>query len=186
MISHAISRRIYNELNNGRTVNRSLYDEGREKDNPLYHELMHNKIEYTEMYDALGYELNHGDGFFFIKEADNADPHREATVKIVALLSVLGQATMLLGYRYSLLVTGGAGFSEEMAKEVSSNEEFTDILAAVGLKADFWHETKSVLIDRRITYLNSAGRMLLSESGQAFFFQLFNEITEDTNEQSDT
>ncbi|MEJ1298030.1 MAG: hypothetical protein RPU52_13360 [Candidatus Sedimenticola sp. (ex Thyasira tokunagai)] len=173
MINVSLSRRIYGELNNGRVINRSLYDEGREKDSPLYHELLHQKDAYTEMYDAMGYELVHGEGYFFIRESDSHDPHRDATVKVVALLTILGQATMQQGFQFSLLTGEGAGFSQEMAAELDGKEEYEDIKAAVGLKGKVWQEIKNILIERRIVYLNSSGRAVLTDCGKSFFQQLF-------------
>jgi hypothetical protein len=173
MLNAMLSRTIYAELNAGHVINAHLYNAGAEKNNPLYLELSTEREDYARLYDALGYELVHRPGFFFIREAATDDPYREATVKVVALLTIIGRGIMQQGYRFSLLVNEGSGVSEEIAQALDSAEEYRDIMQAVGLKNGLWQEMKNNLVERRIAYINDAGRLVLADSGRHFFDTLF-------------
>lgn len=175
MLNSMLSRVIYAELNAGRVINLHLYDNGTKKSNPLYLELSAERADYTNLYDALGYELVHQPGFFFIRELGADDPYRDATVKVVALLTIIGRGIMQQGYRFSLLTNEGSGLSEEAVKPLESGEEYRDIMQAVGLKNELWQELKNNLVERRVAYLNDAGRLVLTDSGGYFFNSLFHD-----------
>lgn len=175
MIDPILSREIYKELNAGHVINARLYDVGAEPGNRSYKELSDQREEYTRMYDALGYELVHRPGFFYIRELSNTDPYRGAAVKVVALLTVIGRGVTQLGYLFSLLTSEGSGLSEEDAKTIEGIEEYRDIMAALGLDGGLWQEIKNALVERRIAYLNEAGRLVLAESGKYFFDSLFSD-----------
>lgn len=173
MINAMVSRAIYKELSNGRVINKAIYDEERLKDNPLYRELFDAREKYAELYDALGFELIHKEGFFFIRDAEEVDPYREAMTKVVALLTVIGYGVMQLGFRFSLLIGEDAGISEAQAAELSAREDCRDILSAVGMKGDLWQECKNILVERRIAFINTHERIVLTDAGAFFFRELF-------------
>lgn len=176
MISKELSQKLYADLINGKTVNKHSYLTKTNElvDNPFYNEIFNNLVEYKALYENITFELIHKNpGFFFIREL-NGDDVNEATIKIQALLIVIGRIVTEKGYLFDTLTDYRAGIKLEDLSVAMDEERYTDILhtckLCVGKNIDV--EIKNNLIARDLMFINSRGHYVLSNSGQSFFSAL--------------
>jgi hypothetical protein len=171
MINTNISVDIHDHLNNGRTVNKTMLNNGKLIPNFEYNELDTNEPEYKKMYEYLGHSLIRGDGgeFFYLSSGDG---YNEAAVKIATLLTIIMRHAHLQGFMSDHLERVNAGISEDDTKKYEEDEDTTDLLNAEKLTKGLWQEMLINLRDRNIMFVNGAGRLVLTESGSAFFTML--------------
>jgi uncharacterized pyridoxamine 5'-phosphate oxidase family protein len=178
MISNEFSQMIYSQLINGKAINKHGYivkTNGME-DNPLYTEIFTNFDEYKQLYQRINYELVHkNSSFFYIRELAGSDAN-EATIKIQALLIIIGRIITEKGYLFDVLTDHRAGIKLEDFSVAMSEERYLDILHTCKLcvSRSIDDEINNHLIARGIMFKNSRGYYVLSDAGTAFF----NELTE--------
>ena len=105
MISNERSQIIYNDLIKGKTINKHSYvlKTNELEENPLYNEIFINFDDYRQLYLRINYELVHkNSSFFFIREL-NGQEANEATIKIQALLIIIGRIVTEKGYLFDVL-----------------------------------------------------------------------------------
>lgn len=178
MISNELSQAIYNDLVKGKAINKHSYviKTNELEENPLYNEVFINFDEYRLLYQRINFDLVHkNSSFFFIREI-NGDDANEATIKIQALLIIIGRIVTEKGYLFDVLTDHRAGIGLEDLSVAMSEERYSDILHTCKLciSRSIEEEINSHLITRGIMFKNSRGHYVLSDAGAAFF----NELTE--------
>jgi len=178
MISIELSQAIYNDLVKGRTINKHSYvvKTNELEENPFYNEVFINFDEYRQLYQRINFDLIHkNSSFFFIREINGGDAN-EATIKIQALLIIIGRIVTEKGYLFDVLTDHRAGIGLEDLSVAMSEERYSDILHTCKLciSRSIEEEINSHLITRGIMFKNSRGHYVLSDAGAAFF----NELTE--------
>ncbi|WP_411726970.1 condensin complex protein MksE [Methyloglobulus sp.] len=176
MISKELSQKLYADLINGKTVNKHNYQIKTNElaESPLYNEVFNNLDEYKVLYENINFELVHKHpGFFYIREL-NGDEANETTIKIQALLIVIGRIVTERGYLFDTLTDYRAGIKSEDLVVAMEEERYTDILHTCKLCKDRNIETeiKNNLISRELMFINSRGHYVLSNAGQSFFSEL--------------
>jgi len=176
MISNELSQKIYNQLINGKAINKNSYVEKSNEltENPLYSEIFINFDEYRQLYQRINFDLvNKNGSFYFIRELNGGDAN-DATIKIQALLIIIGRIVMEKGYLFDVLTDYRAGIKLEDLSLAMSEERYTDILHTCKLcsSRSIEDEINSHLIARGIMFKNSRGHFVLSDAGAAFFSEL--------------
>ncbi|MEQ1484533.1 hypothetical protein [Methyloglobulus sp.] len=175
MISKELSQKLYADLINGKAINKQSYLSKINElvDNPLYNEIFNNP-DYPILYENIGFELVHKQpGFFYIRKL-NGDEANETTIKIQALLIVIGRIVTEKGYLFDTLTDYRAGIRLEDLNEAMEEERYTDILHTCKLcmGKNIEAEIKNNLIERDFIFINSRGHYVLSNAGQSFFSSL--------------
>ena len=176
MISNELSQAIYNDLVKGKTINKHSYKiKTNELDeNSLYNEVFINFDEYRQLYQRINFDLIHkNSSFFFIRDISGGDAN-EATIKIQALLIIIGRIITEKGYLFDVLTYHRAGIGLEDLSAATSEERYSDILHTCKLciSRSIEDEIVSHLITRGIMFKNSRGHYVLSDAGTAFFSEL--------------
>jgi hypothetical protein len=176
MINNELSQIIYNDLAKGKTINKHSYivKTNELEDNPLYSEIFINFDEYRQLYQRINFDLVHkNSSFFFIREIYGGDAN-EATIKIQALLIIIGRIVTEKGYLFDVLTDHRAGIGLEDLTAAMSEERYSDILHTCKLckSRSIEEEIYSHLITRGIMFINSRGYYVLSDAGAAFFSEL--------------
>ena len=178
MISNELSQMIYNQLINGKAINKRSYiiKTNELEDNLLYTEIFINSDEYRLLYQRINFELVHkNSSFFYIRELAGSETN-EATIKIQALLIIIGRIITEKGYLFDVLTDHRAGIKLEDLYAAMSEERYLDILHTCKLcgSRSIDEEINNHLITRGIMFKNSRGHYVLSDAGASFF----NELTE--------
>ncbi len=176
MISNELSQAIYNQLINGKVINKHRYNIKINQlgDNPLYTEIFTNFDDYRQLYRRINFDLvDEKNGFYFIRELSGGDAN-EVTIKIQALLIIIGRIITEKGYLFDVLTDYRAGISLEELSMAMSEERYADILhtCKLCLSNTIEKEIDNHLIARSIMFKNSRGHYVLSDAGAAFFSEL--------------
>jgi len=132
MIQSKKSQRIYNDLINGRIINKFSLDlhDNQLIPNADYSELFTNLESYSELYRNIGFELVFRDSFFFIRDLNLGDTYKEMAIKIQISLLIIARKITAAGYGYELLENENAGISAELLKEFSQQEDVQQLILA--------------------------------------------------------
>lgn len=98
----------------------------------------------------------------------------EATIKIQALLIIIGRIMTEKGYLFDVLTDYRAGVKSEDLSAAMSEERYLDILHTCKLcvSRNIDEEINNHLITRGIMFKNSRGHYVLSDAGTAFFREM--------------
>ena len=176
MISNELSQAIYNDLIKGKAINKHGYvlKTNELEENPLYNEIFINFDEYRQLYQRINFDLVHKNSrFFFIRELSGCDAN-EATIKIQALLIIIGRIITEKGYLFDVLTDYRAGIKLEDLFVATTEERYLDILHTCKLcnSRGIEEEINNHLIARGIMFKNSPGYYVLSDAGCSFFSEL--------------
>ena len=176
MITTKLSQTIYSQLINGRAINQHAYilKTNELEDNGLYNEVFNNFDEYNSLYQRINYELVHRNScFFYIRELDGEDAN-EVTIKIQALLIIIGRIVTEQGYLFNVLTDHRAGVKAEDLAVATTEERYLDILHTCKLciKRGIEEEINNNLVGRGLMFINSRGHYVLTEAGASFFDEL--------------
>jgi hypothetical protein len=96
------------------------------------------------------------------------------TIKIQALLIIIGRIITEQGYLFDVLSDHRAGVKAEDLAIATSEERYLDILhtCKLCLKRGIEEEINNNLVARGLMYINSRGRYVLTEAGRSFFDEL--------------
>ena len=176
-----LSRQIYRDLINGKTVNKHIYDpvSGSLKNNPKFDEITagyDGENGYHALYARIGFELVLQPSYAYLRdEGLSADEPHDTAAAIQAVLTVLAKTVADSGYRYELLEHEQAGISEELCARADQNDEIRAVLEACGCDPakSLWDEAARWLVRRDIAFINAKGNLVLADSGRDFFRQVF-------------
>lgn len=176
MITNTVSQNIYNKLINGKIINKHHYiiKSNELEENPLYNEIFNNLDEYKELYQRINFNLAHKkSSFFYIKELTKEEAS-EVTIKIQALLIIIGRITTERGYLFDILTDYRAGIKPEILTESAMEERYLEILHTCKLckSRGIKEEIENNLATRNIMFKNSQGNYVLTNAGSAFFEEL--------------
>lgn len=164
-----LSQLIYRELINGNVINKAHRQGDNLVPNPLFDEISneYNREHYDHLYSFIGYELKQLGDCFFLNEIGKDDVLSEVAMKVQALLIILCRGITQIPLLTSVLTDFHAGLSKEHLEVIGENDEYQQILKAVGLKNVLSKEVDNVLITRKLAYWNHLDRLVLSNGGLA-------------------
>jgi hypothetical protein len=170
-----LSVEIYEQLMNGKAINRSIFSDGELRPNQCFEELLNHFDHYRNLYSQIGYELVMQEGFAFIRTPGWSDQVEDAVRRIQALLLVLFRGAMELGFTMDVLTKDNAGLSNAYLEVIGSGEDKQEVLHACGMKGDTLLSYMKMLESRAIAYRNAKGNLVLTEAGVAFYKELLGE-----------
>ncbi len=164
-----LSQAIYRELINGNIINKEVRQGDHLVPNPLFDELAteHNREHYYHLYSFIGYELKQLGDCLFLNEVGKDDVLSDVAMKIQALLVVMCRGVTQIPLLTSVITDFHAGLSKQHLESIAENEEYQQVLKAVGLKNSFLKEVDNVLVNRKVAYWNHLDRLVLSNGGYA-------------------
>ena len=176
MITNTLSQNIYNQLINGKIINKHHYivKSNELEENPLYNEIFNNLDEYKELYQRINFNLTHKNScFFYIRELTKEEVN-EVTIKIQALLIIIGRIVTERGYLFDILTDYRAGIKPEILTESAIEERYLEILHTCKLckSRGIKEEIENNLIARGLMIKNSKGNYVFTDAGAAFFEEL--------------
>lgn len=176
MITNKLSQTIYNQLINGKAINKQQYilKSNELEDNQLYNEIFNHFDEYNNLYQQINYQLVHKNScFFYIRELGGEDAN-DVTIKIQALLIIIGRIITEQGYLFDVLTDHRAGVKSDILAIAASEERYLDILHTCKLcvKRGIEEEINNNLVARGLMFINSRGHYVLTEAGNSFFIEL--------------
>lgn len=176
MITNKLSQEIYSQLINGKAINKHGYisKSNELEENGLYNEIFSNFDEYNSLYQRINFELIHKNScFFYIRELGGEDTN-EGTIKIQALLIIVGRIITEQGYLFEVLTDHRSGVKAEDLAVATSEERYLDILQTCKLckSRGIEEEINNNLVARGLMYINSRGHYVLTEAGASFFSEL--------------
>jgi hypothetical protein len=167
-----LSRKIYQELINGKMINKYVQRDGTRSENRLYTELMltYNLTRYRELYSAIGYELKTLGDAFFLNEVDGDDAISEVAMKIQALIIVMARGITMLRGRTEALLEDAAGLPREQIEQIGEDDEVQQVLRAASLgRVSLLNDVETVLVVRQVAYWNTRDRLVLTDGGVALY-----------------
>lgn len=182
VVNRRLSQEAFRKLTAGQVINQTNYVNGRLAPNPLFDELFKERDRYyVEAYANMGMELVQRRGFFYIRslsESESDDDSRDyestgAVRQIQGVLLVLGRGVLEKGFLFDTLTLPDAGISKEILESIGDNSTFNQILKACKVEHPLPDAAKVILVDRGIAYFNDKDKLVLAESGKAFFDDLF-------------
>ncbi|CAO3308126.1 hypothetical protein LG197_22325 [Pseudomonas asiatica] len=174
-LNRLLSVEIYNQLMNGKMVNRTTLTEGALRSNPLFEELLNHFDRYLDHYALMGYELVLRDGFAFVRSLDMSESKDELARSIQGILLVLFRGVMELGLTMDALLKDSAGLSNAHIEEIGTMQDKQEVLLACGMKVGSLLDHIKKLETRNIAFRNAKGYLVLTEAGVAFFNDLLAE-----------
>lgn len=171
------SRAIHKQLANGAMLNKSKMDGNLLVPNPLFDEVVLNEGEYRQQYNNIGYELTQLGDAFFLNELDKSETLSDAAAKIQTLLSVLFAGCKLIHRPTGMLTDWNAGLEMQHLAAFNENDDFTQLIRAVGMKKDLQTEVLNNLVARGIAFLNHREALALTEGGIALLDHMLLQVS---------
>ncbi len=176
MFNAVLSKMIFNQLMNGKVINKSLLNNSGEfVDNHLFIEIMDNLEDYRAQYRMSGYEFIENTRFVFIREPSSQTENlkTDITMRVYVLLLLIGKYITTHNFRLTKLTEASGGLTEEDIELIQQMPDTEELLEKSGMKRDFAGSIKSLLIDRNILLQKpSSASYLLSDAGRSFFDEI--------------
>ncbi|UZE97235.1 condensin complex protein MksE [Alkalimarinus alittae] len=176
MFNQTKSVQIFNELMNGKVINKSiLNNSGSRVDNELFVEIMDNLDVYHNQYRMNGYDFVDKSSYVLIRErsGQKEDLKTDATMKVCVLLLLIGKFINEHNYKIGKLTEANGGLTKSDFEDIEKMPDTAELLDKSGLKKGLWVAIKSNLIDRNILLeMPSAGKYILSDAGIAFYDEI--------------
>jgi hypothetical protein len=172
MIKEA-SRKIYNELINGKLINKQIYIDGLVQSNYLYEEILLDLEGYKKHYDLMGLQLTSCGDAFYLKEDEALRYKDTPALKIQALIFVISKHCMAVGARIECILDSRVGMNRGSIEKIGEIIEVQDILKACDMKNSLLLEIENNLVSRHIAFWNQADGLVYTNGGVTIFNQLF-------------
>ena len=176
MYNAVMSQRIFNELMNGRIINKTVIDNSNSfTENSLFTEIIDNLGDYRNQYKMSGYEFVENPDYIYIREltADKSSLKSDITMKVCVLLLLMGKYLTENNYRISKLIDPSGGLTEADFEAIQHMPDTAEILEKSAMKRDFNASIKPILVERNIMLQKiGSNAFILSDSGRAFFDEI--------------
>ena len=175
------SKIIFDELMNGRVINKRDYNQdGSPQDNPLFDEIISNEDSYRTQYLMNGYQLVMEVDHCFIRDNQADTEITDLEKRISVLFLIISRYITKNGYRFEMLKDPNHGLTEDLIQEIDEEETTKELKLKVA--TDFCKQNLKTAIDKNLYERNlmarsKVGRYFLTDSGVAFFDNLFNHDT---------
>ncbi len=164
-----LSQLIYKELINGSVINKEVRSGDHLVPHPLFNELAAegNRERYCQLYRNIGYDLKQLGDCFFINEMGKDEVLSDVAMRIQVLLVVICRGITQIPLLTSVITDFHGGLSKAHIESIGEEDEYLQILKAVGFKGGLSKEVENVLINRKLAYWNHFDRLVLSNGGVA-------------------
>ncbi len=172
MYNSQISQIIFNQLMNGKVINRhKLSNSGQWVTDQYYDEIISNLADYRQQYEMCGYELVERPGYLFIREITPNATDLKTDVAMKASLLILMLAKYITEHNYSLLklTETNGGITPSEIEAMQEMPDVQELIEKAKLNPNLQIEMKNVLVNRNIMLVKpSSEAYILSNAGKAF------------------
>lgn len=174
MANLSYSIKIYNQLMNGKVINREIIDNDSYQTNFLFTELMDNLEEYKKQYVMCGFDfIANGDYVYIAENQQYEDLKTDMGMKVQILLLIIGKFLNSKQIGLSRIMTLSAGLTLADLEEIQELPDTIELLDKAGFKGSFKDNVKSTLVDRHILLEKTSSKSyVLSAIGRVFFEEL--------------
>ena len=174
-----ISTEIYNNFIQGKVITKDIYDNKVHSVtlNKKYTYLLRHEKEFRLLYSLIGKSLKHNEkgSFFYMSntldgDIEEADKH---ALNIQTILLILGRYFEMTGRNSSCLGDEAMGFSNKDIEGMAENDEYNEILQAIGFES--WDKAIDYLVYRGFAFTRNSGSYILSSAGIAFCSKIVEE-----------
>jgi len=172
MVSHKDSAAIFNQLMNGKIINRNILNNASEREpNRLFTEIMDNLADYRNQYEMCGFIfVEHPDYVYIIDQSAKDDMKSEIAMRAYTLLLLIGKFLTANGISLTKLTDASSGLTRADIERIAEMPFTDEVLLRIGVKSDLMTAIKNTLVERYIMLeKTSETAFLLSESGLAFY-----------------
>lgn len=172
---------IYNELMNGRMINRQIVsEEGEFIPNPLFTEVMDNVRAYTQQYAMSGHTIEYNTDYLYLFRGQAHETSKtELSMKAYILLVVIGHYVNTQGFvttsdrSSSKLSAINGGLTLADIDKIQETPVMKEMLERADMKGDLYKTIKSIMIDRNIMHRHPITQnIILSGAGTHFYDEL--------------
>lgn len=176
MYNAVLSKKIFDQLMNGRIVNKTIIGNSDAfVENPLFTEIIDNLADYRQQYKMAGYDFVENAQYFYIRDraSDKNELKTDITMKACVLLLLMGKYLTENNYRISKLTDPNGGLLEADFEAIQDMPDTAEILEKSGMKRSFSQSVDITLVERNIMLQKtSSNAFILSDSGRAFFDEI--------------
>lgn len=176
MYNAILSKRIFDQLMNGRIVNKTIIGNNDSfAENPLFIEIVDNLDDYRTQYKMSGYDFIEKEGYFYIRDRllNTTELKTDITMKACVLLLIMGKYLTENNYKISKLTDASAGLVEADFEAIQDMPDTAEILEKTGMKQSYSKAVSSTLVERSIMLQKTGSNaFVLSDSGRAFFDEI--------------
>lgn len=174
MVNLDLASKIYNQLMNGRIINREFIDNDNFHLNPLFSEVMDNLAEYEKQYEMCGFKMvKTGEYIYLCENKATEDLKTDVGMHVQILLLLIGKYLNRKNLSLSKITTLSAGISLSEVEEVGKMEEAVELLEKARMTMNFEDAFQKILVRRNIFLVKTTSkRYVLSSIGVNFFEEL--------------
>lgn len=177
-INMGLSVRIFDELMNGRIINKhKLSNNGEPMAEPLFTEIMDNLGEYRKSYAMNGFELVETPTYVYLNDAGSLEGKTDISMKVYFMLLIIGKYLTANGQALSKITSHTGGLTPDDFKKMLEMPYVEQILekARIDIKDEegLTSTIKTLLVERGVMLEKpSSQSFVLSDAGKAFFAEL--------------
>ncbi|WP_417439890.1 condensin complex protein MksE [Idiomarina abyssalis] len=176
MYNGQLSQYIFNQLMNGRVINRhKLSNSGQFVNDENYDEIVFNLADYRRQYEMCGYELVCCSDYLYIREktADSSDLKTDLAMKACLLLLIITKYINEQNYSFTKLTESNGGITHADIEIMQEMPDVQELIEKAKLNTNLHTEIKNVLVNRHIMLVKpSSSTYILSNAGRAFLDML--------------
>ncbi|CAD7532990.1 MULTISPECIES: condensin complex protein MksE [Aeromonas] len=181
MYNAALSSDIFNDLMNGKMINKTTFNNaGQFVDNELFIEIITNLKDYRTQYEMNGFEFVETNNYFFIRDRVNNkdDLKTDISMRACLMLLLLGKYITENNYRLEKLTDAAGGITVADIEAIKEMSDTGEILEKAGINKDLHKEIRTTLVNRNIMLEKPSQQVyVLSDSGRAFFDEIIANYT---------
>ena len=182
MYDARLSKEIFDQLMNGRIINKTVLNNASQfVDNELYTEIIQNLEIYRQQYAMSGLKLVEHDSYFYVREpeAGRESLKSDITMKACILLMLIGKYITESRSRLSKLTDPLGGLTNADIEAIEEMTDTAEILERCGIKQNLKTAIRVILVERNILLQKASSEVyLLSDAGRAFFDEIVEHYAE--------
>ncbi len=169
------SQKIFNQLMNGKVINRQIIVNDCMVVNEDFLEIMKNIEEYRLQYQMCGFNLIENENYIYLIDKNRADePKTDVSMHAQILLVMIGKFLNENNYSFSKITSIDAGLTFSDIETIQAMPDTEELMERSGMKKDkVLDNIKNILIDRNIMMEKTTSKaFILSEIGIQFYEDL--------------
>lgn len=169
------SQLIFNQLMNGKVINRQEIINDCMVVNENFLEIMKNIEEYRLQYQMCGFNFIENENYVYIIDKNRADePKTDVSMHAQILLVMIGKFLNDNNYSFSKITSIDAGLTLSDIETIQAMSDTEELMERSGMKKDkVLDNIKNILVDRNIMLeKNTSKSFILSEIGIQFYEDL--------------
>lgn len=177
MANKTLSKEIYNQLMNGKMINKHILDNANDLQiNPLFTEVMDNLAEYRNLFEMIGFDFIVSPDFMYINDSEiESEKKTPLAMKALIMLLVIGHYVnkdKRSPNRIFCAKTGG--LYEEDFQKMEAMPDIAEVLEKADITTktdrDLHAQVVNLLVNRGIMMEKSSSKSyVMTDAGKAFY-----------------